>query len=44
MGFLEVLAIVFIILKALGLITWSWWIVLLPLILRVIFWLLYLIV
>ena len=43
MGFLEVLAIVFIVLNALELITWSWWIVLLPLILIVIFWLLYLI-
>lgn len=30
MGFTEVLTIVFIVLKLLGVITWSWWLVLLP--------------
>ncbi|WP_415986001.1 hypothetical protein [Holdemanella biformis] len=30
MGFLDVLTIVFIILKLINAITWSWWLVLLP--------------
>nr|DAR52953.1 MAG TPA: hypothetical protein [Bacteriophage sp.] len=30
MGFTEVLSIIFIVLKLLGVISWSWWIVLLP--------------
>ncbi len=30
MGFTEILTIVFIILKLIGKITWSWWLVLLP--------------
>ena len=30
MGFTEILTIVFIVLKLLGVITWSWWLVLLP--------------
>lgn len=30
MGFTEVLTIVFIFLKLLGVISWSWWLVLLP--------------
>lgn len=30
MGFLSVLTIVFIILKLINVITWSWWLVLLP--------------
>jgi hypothetical protein len=30
MGFAEVLTIVFIVLKLLGIIDWSWWLVLLP--------------
>lgn len=30
MGFLEVLTIVFIILKFMGIIAWPWWLVLLP--------------
>ena len=30
MGFTEVLTIVFIALKSLGVISWSWWLVLLP--------------
>lgn len=30
MGFTEVLTIIFIVLKLLGVISWSWWIVLLP--------------
>lgn len=32
MGFLEVLTIVFVVLKLCGAIDWSWWLVLLPLI------------
>lgn len=30
MGFTEVLTIVFVVCKLLGIITWSWWLVLLP--------------
>lgn len=30
MGFTEVLTIVFIVLKLIGVIAWSWWLVLLP--------------
>lgn len=30
MGFTEVLTIVFIVLKLLGVITWAWWVCLLP--------------
>lgn len=30
MGFAEILTIIFICLKVLGVITWSWWLVLLP--------------
>ena len=30
MGFLEILTILFIALKLFGVITWSWWLVLLP--------------
>lgn len=30
MGFTEILTIVFIVLKLLGVITWSWWLVVLP--------------
>lgn len=30
MGFTEVLTIVFVVLKLLGIINWSWWLVLLP--------------
>jgi hypothetical protein len=36
MGFTEVLTIVFIALKLLGVISWSWWLVLLPEILAVV--------
>jgi len=32
MGFLELLTIIFIVLKLTGVIAWSWWIVLLPMI------------
>lgn len=32
MGILEVLTVVFVVLKLVGVITWSWWLVLLPLI------------
>ncbi|SFG10183.1 hypothetical protein [Sporolactobacillus nakayamae] len=30
MGFLEVLTIIFVICKLIGVLSWSWWIVLLP--------------
>lgn len=30
MGFTEILTIVFIVLKLIGVISWSWWLVLLP--------------
>lgn len=30
MGFTEILTIVFIVLKLLGVVSWSWWLVLLP--------------
>ena len=39
MGFTEVLTIVFGVLKLLGVITWAWWIVFLPEILAVAFYL-----
>lgn len=35
MGFLEVLTIIFVVLKIVGVIAWSWWIVFLPLIIAV---------
>lgn len=31
MGILEILTIIFVVLKVLGLITWSWWLVFAPL-------------
>lgn len=37
MGFLEALTIAFIVLKLVGVITWSWWLVLLPEIIAVAF-------
>lgn len=36
MGFLSVLTIVFIILKLINVITWSWWLVLLPKIIEIV--------
>lgn len=30
MGFTEILTIIFVLLKVFGVVTWSWWIVLLP--------------
>ena len=30
MGFTEILTIIFIVLKCIGVISWSWWLVLLP--------------
>lgn len=30
MGFLEILTLIFIVLKLFGIITWSWWLVVLP--------------
>lgn len=35
MGFLELLTIIFVLLKAFGVIAWSWWLVFLPLIIAV---------
>lgn len=37
MGFMEILTLLFIVLKVFGIITWSWWIVLLPEIIAVVF-------
>lgn len=37
MGFLEVLTIIFVICKLFGVVSWSWWIVLLPEIIAVAF-------
>lgn len=37
MGFTEALTIIFVVCKLLGIITWSWWIVLLPEIIAVTF-------
>lgn len=39
MGFLEGLTLVFVILKLVGVIAWSWWIVLLPLIIAAVIYL-----
>lgn len=39
MGFLEVLQIVFIVLKLCGVIDWSWWLVLIPLFVAVLLYL-----
>lgn len=36
MGILEGLALIFVVLKLVGVITWSWWLVLLPLIIAAI--------
>ena len=36
MGFTEILTIIFIVLKLLGVITWAWWVCLLPEIIAVI--------
>lgn len=41
MGFTEMLTLLFIALKLLGLVSWSWWVVLLPEILAVIFYLVF---
>lgn len=35
MGILEILTIIFVVLKLVGVITWSWWLVFLPLIIAV---------
>lgn len=39
MGFTEILTLVFVVLKILGVITWSWWVVFLPEILAGVFYL-----
>ena len=39
MGFTELLTIVFIVLKLIGVIEWSWWLVLLPEIIAAVFYL-----
>ena len=43
MGFTEVLTIVFVVCKLLGIITWSWWLVLLPEIIAVVFYVIFVI-
>lgn len=35
MGLLEVLTVIFVVLKIVGIITWSWWLVFLPMIISV---------
>ncbi len=37
MGFLEVLTLIFVLCKVFGVVTWSWWIVLLPEIIAIAF-------
>lgn len=37
MGFAEILTIIFVLLKAFGIISWSWWIVFLPEIIAIVF-------
>lgn len=36
MGFLELLTVVFVVLKILGVIDWAWWLVLLPIMIAVV--------
>lgn len=36
MGILEILTIIFVVLKVLGVVAWSWWVVLSPLIIAVV--------
>lgn len=43
MGFTELLTIVFVVLKLIGVINWSWWLVVLPEIIGVVFYILILI-
>lgn len=43
MGFTEVLTIVFVVLKLIGTIDWSWWLVLLPEIIATAFYIFYII-
>lgn len=41
MGFCEILTIIFVVCKLFGVITWSWWLVLLPEIIAVVFYILF---
>ena len=41
MGFLEVLTVIFVVCKLLGVISWSWWLVLLPTIISVAFYIIW---
>lgn len=41
MGFCEVLTIIFVLLKVFGVVSWSWWIVLLPEIIAVVIYVLF---
>ena len=41
MGFTEALTLVFIILKLMGYITWSWWLVLSPLLVSIVIYILF---
>lgn len=43
MGICEILTIIFVICKLVGVITWSWWLVLLPEIIAAVFYIIYLI-
>lgn len=44
MGFTEVLTIVFVVLKLIGVIGWSWWLVLLPELIAIAFYILFAVV
>lgn len=43
MGFTEILTIIFVVLKLIGIISWSWWLVFMPEIIAVVLYILFLI-
>lgn len=44
MGFTEILTIVFVVLKLMGIISWSWWLVLLPEIIAIVLYVAFLLI
>lgn len=44
MGFTEILTIVFVVLKLIGIISWSWWLVLLPEIIAIVLYMAFLLI
>jgi hypothetical protein len=42
-GFLEVLTLIFVVLKIMGIISWSWWLVVLPEIISIVIYILWLV-